>query len=51
MGNLLCIGLILSFSAIPTPRCPDQADHRLPAGMDVDVLYCDPLLAFAAVPI
>jgi hypothetical protein len=51
MGNLFCMGLILWFRAIPTPRGLDYADHRLPAGMDVDVLYRHLLLALAAVTI
>src|SRR3979411_551081 len=51
MGNLLCMGLYLRFRSIPTPRCPDHADHRLPAGMHVDVLHHDPLLTLAAVAV
>lgn len=51
MGNLLCMGLILRFSAIPTPRRLHNADHRLTAGMNVDVLDRDLLLAFAAMAV
>jgi hypothetical protein len=35
----------------PAPQGLDHADHRLPAGMNVDVLNCDLLLALAAVAI
>jgi hypothetical protein len=51
MGNLLCMGLILRFPAIPTPRGLDRADHRLPARVDVNVLDSDLLLALAAMAI
>ena len=51
MGNLFCMGLILKFGAIPTPRCLDNSDHRLPAGMDVDVFNRHLLLALAAVAV
>jgi hypothetical protein len=51
MGNLLCIGLIRQFSAIPTPRGLDDANDRLPTCMDVDVFDRDflPTLATMAV--
>jgi hypothetical protein len=48
MGNVLCMGLFLRFVAIPTPRCFDSSDHRLPACMDVDMLDRYLLLALAA---
>ena len=51
MGNLLCMGLILRFRAIPTPRGLDHADDSLPASMDMDVLDRDLLLALAAVAV
>jgi hypothetical protein len=51
MANLPDMGLILQFRAIPAPRRPDHAHHRLPTGMDVDVLHSDLLLAFAAVAV
>ncbi|MGE0775513.1 MAG: hypothetical protein AB7L36_10825 [Sphingomonadaceae bacterium] len=51
MGNLLCTGLILRFRAFPTPRRLHHAHHSLPAGMDVDVLHRNLLLALAAVAI
>jgi hypothetical protein len=51
MGNLLCMGLILQFRALPAPRHPDNADHRLPARMDVNVLNRDLPLALATVAI
>ena len=46
------MGLILRFSAPPRPPAPrggNHPDHGLPAGVDVDVLDRDLLLAFAAV--
>jgi hypothetical protein len=51
MGNLFCMGLILRFRAFPTPRRLDHPHHRLPAGMDVDMLHRDLLLALAAVAV
>ena len=51
MGNLFCMGLILKFRAIPTPRCLDNSDHRLPAGMYVDMFDRHLLLTFAAVAV
>jgi hypothetical protein len=51
MGNLLCMGLILRFRAIPTPRRLHHAHHRLTTGMNVDVLDRDLLLALAAVAV
>ncbi len=54
MGNLLCMGLFLKIAAIPTPRltgCGDHADHRLPAGMDMNVFDRDLLLALAAMTV
>ncbi len=39
------------FRAIPTPLGFDYANHRLPAGMDMDMLDCDFLLTFAAMAI
>jgi len=51
MGNLFCIGLILKFRSIPSPWGLDNAHHRLPACMNMDVLYRDLLLALAAVTI
>ena len=35
------LGLFLRFRSIPTPRSTDDADHRLPARIDVDVLDRD----------
>ena len=49
MGNLPCMGLILRFRLNPSPRRLDYADHGLPTGMDVHVLYHNPLLALPAV--
>jgi hypothetical protein len=37
MGNLLCMGLILRFLSIPSPRGLHSAHHRLAAGMHMDV--------------
>ena len=51
MGNLFCMGSILRFRAIPTPRRPDHAHHRLPARKDVDVLDRYLLLALATVAV
>ena len=45
------MGLLLWFQTIPAPRALDRADDGLAAGMDVDVLNRDFLLALAAVPI
>ena len=45
------MGLILQFRVDPHPPGPEHADHRLPAGMDVDVLHGDLLLPLAAVAI
>ena len=42
------MGLILQPSAIPGPRRLDEAHHRLPAGMHVNVLHRHLLLATAA---
>ena len=51
MGDLLCMGLFLKITAIPTPRLAgrrgDHAHHRLPARMDVDVFDRDLLLPLA----
>ena len=51
MGNLLCVGLFLRFCAIPTPRRADDADDRLSASMDMDMLHRDLLLALAAMAV
>ena len=51
MGNLLCMGLFLQFVATPSPRCVDRSDDSLTASMNVNVLNCDLLLAFAAMAI
>jgi hypothetical protein len=51
MGNLPGMGLILQLRAIPGPRRPDHALHRLPARMNVDMLHDHPLLALAAVAV
>jgi hypothetical protein len=48
MGNLLCMGLILRFPLIPSPRVLDSADHSPPAGVYMDVLDRDLLLTLAA---
>jgi hypothetical protein len=45
------MGLTLWFLSIPTPRRPNYPDHRLPAGMDVDVLHRDLLLTLPAVAV
>jgi hypothetical protein len=44
------MGLILRFRLNPTPW-GHHADHGLPAGMNVNVLDCDLLLALAAMVI
>jgi hypothetical protein len=49
MGN--CMGLILLFCVAPTPRRFDNANHGLPARMDVDVFDRGLLLALAAVSV
>jgi hypothetical protein len=41
MSNLLCVGLILGFPSIPSFL--NHTDHRLPAGMHMDVLNTDEL--------
>jgi hypothetical protein len=46
MGNLLCMGL-----KIPSPWGLDIPNHRLTAGVHVDVLHQDFLLTLAAVTI
>src|SRR4029077_5463253 len=51
MGNFRCMGLTLWIRSIPTPPGLDHADHRLPAGMNVDVLHYDPLLRPATVAV
>ncbi len=45
--------MILQLGVIPTPRRLDNAHHRLPAGMDMDMdmLYSDFLLALAAMAV
>jgi hypothetical protein len=48
MCNLLCMGLILRFLAVPSPRCRDHADDGLTACMDMNMLDGDLLLALAA---
>ncbi|WP_305798587.1 hypothetical protein [Tropicimonas sp. IMCC6043] len=48
MGNLLCMGLFLDLAVIPSPRSLHCADHGLAAGVDVDMLDRDLLLALAA---
>jgi hypothetical protein len=50
-GQFALRGVDLLISVEPLPPGLDRADHRLPAGMDVDVLHYDFLLAFAAVPV
>ena len=44
MGNLLCMGLILSISSIPSPWGLDHADDGLTALMHMDMLDGDLLL-------
>ena len=51
MGNLLCMGLILGFRWIPSPRGLDHSHYRLAAGMYVHVLDRNFLLAFAAIAV
>ena len=46
LGVLLCMGLFLQFSSIPTPRSFDVSDHRLSAGVHVLNRYL--LVTFAA---
>ena len=48
LGVLLCMGLFLQFSSIPTPRSFDVSDHRLSAGVHVHVLDRDLLVTLAA---
>src|SRR5262245_33080840 len=49
MGNLLCMGLFLRFTAIPSPRRSlDRPDDGLPARMDMDMLDGHLLLALTA---
>jgi hypothetical protein len=52
-GSRLCrsMGLLLTFDRHPTPGVLNVADDRLPAGVDVDVLDGDLLLAVAPVPV
>jgi hypothetical protein len=45
------MGLTLRFRLNPSPRGLNHTDHGLPAGMNVDVLDRDLLLALAAVTI
>ena len=45
------IGLILCFPSIHSARALDHANHRLAAGVHVDVLDRDFLLTFAALTI
>ncbi|WP_347264296.1 hypothetical protein [Nitrobacter sp.] len=48
------MGLFLEFAGVPTPRltgCGDHADHRLAAGMNVDVFDRDLLLTLAAMAV
>jgi hypothetical protein len=49
MGNLRYMRLILWFRSIPTPRVSTY--HGLPAGVDVDMLDRDLLLALATVAV
>src|SRR3984957_1548131 len=55
MGNLLCMGLFLEFAGVPTPGLTgsggNHPDHRLAAGMDVEVFDRDLLLALAAMAV
>jgi hypothetical protein len=51
MGNLLCTGLFLRFRVIPSPRCADDADHSLPARVDMDMLHGHLLLALVAMAV
>jgi hypothetical protein len=51
MGNLLCMRLFLDYRAVPTPRLADQTDHRLSAGVDVDMFDRNFLLALAAMAV
>ena len=48
LGVLLCMGLFLQFSSIPTPRSFDVSDHRLSAGVNVNMLDRDLLVTLAA---
>jgi hypothetical protein len=48
---LPCMGLILRYRLNPSPRRLNHTDHGLPAGMNVNVLDRDLLLALAAVAI
>ena len=41
MGNLPCMGLILRFRSIPSPRGLNHAYNGLTAGMHVDMLNRD----------
>ena len=50
MGDGVCTGLPFVFSRHPTPGL-DRADDGLTALVNVDVLYRDPLLALATVPV
>jgi hypothetical protein len=51
IGNLPRLGLILQLGAIPGPRRPDHAHHRLTAGMNVNVLHRHLLLSLATMAI
>jgi hypothetical protein len=46
VGDLLCMGLILLFRSIPTPRGLDHPGHCLTSSMHMDVFHGDLLLAF-----
>jgi hypothetical protein len=50
-GLSFCMGLILLFRSIPTPRGLDHPDHCLTSSMHMDVFHGDLLLAFSPVSI
>jgi hypothetical protein len=51
MANLLCMGLILNFLSILSPRSHDCSDHRLAASVHMDMVDRDLLVAFTAMAI
>jgi hypothetical protein len=51
IGNLLCIGLFLCFRPTPSRGSAHVSNDRLAAGVDVDVLNSDLLLALAAMAV
>jgi hypothetical protein len=51
IGNLPGIASILNFCMIPTLRRPDNADHRLAAGINMDMVYGHLLPVLAAMAV